>query len=114
MARDPWCASQSLTVHDEAAHDVEDLKDESEKSINSLLANFKGTMASIMAGGFLSAGERQGGSHRSSSASVAFIVLAVIVIIALLIGNYTDFEMCKSCLPKTMVGRRMGFKSLNP
>lgn len=105
---------QSLAVHDQAAHDVEDLKDESVKSMNSLMANLKATMSSIMAGGFLSAGERQSGPHRSSSASVAFIVLAVVVILALLVGNYTDFEMCKSCLPKKMVGRRSGFKSLNP
>lgn len=103
---------QSLEVHDQAAHDEEDLVDTSEQNINSLVSSLKSKLSSIIGGGFLSAGEHHT-TRGSSSASVAAIVFAAVVILALLIGNFTDFELCKNCLPKRM-SKRTGFKPLNP
>jgi hypothetical protein len=103
---------QSLEVHDQAAHDEEELADTSEKDITTFASGLKNMIASFLEGSFLSAGDHHS-SHGASSASVAVIVLAAVVVLALLIGNFTDFEMCKSCLPKGMV-RRSGFKTLEP
>jgi hypothetical protein len=106
-------AQQSLSMHDEAAHEEEDPGvDDTASVMESLIGYFRTSLSGVYHGGFLAAGDRPI-KRAASSASVILILLTAVMIIGLMIGNQTDFDLCKSCLPGRK-GRKPAFRPLDP